>query len=90
MALLSYILFLTHFVPGHTIDYRAVTVSQLKIDYEKYSSDPVNGKPYLYTYYTYTYTYWKVKKLDQYTGLEQRQTLRACDFPCDSQIEIEN
>ena len=24
------------------------------------------------------------------TDLEYRQTLRACDFPCDLQIEIEN
>ena len=26
----------------------------------------------------------------KYTGLEHRQTLRACDFHCDLQIEIEN
>ena len=26
----------------------------------------------------------------KYRGLEHRQTLRACDFLCDLQIEIEN
>ena len=26
----------------------------------------------------------------KYTGLEHRQTLRACDFNCDLHIEVEN
>ena len=30
-----------------------------------------------------------IKRL-KYTGLEHRQPLRACDFHCDLQIEIEN
>ena len=30
------------------------------------------------------------KKKVKYTGLEHRQTLRACDFHCNLQIEIEN
>ena len=39
------------------------------------------------------YTDWLAntyEKMVEYTGLEHRQTLRACDFPCDLQIEIEN
>ena len=32
----------------------------------------------------------KLNKKQEYTGLEHRQTLRACDFPCDLQIEIYN
>ena len=32
----------------------------------------------------------KKERKKEYTGLEHRQTLRACDFPCDLQIEIEN
>ena len=30
------------------------------------------------------------KKIGKYTGLEHRQTLRACDFHFNLQIEIEN
>ena len=32
----------------------------------------------------------KTAKTLKYTGLEHRQTLRAYDFNCDLQIEIEN
>ena len=36
-------------------------------------------------------TKWKKSnKTEKYTGLEHRQTLRACDLPCNLQIEIEN
>ena len=32
----------------------------------------------------------KTEITSKYTGLEHRQTLRACDFHCNLQIETEN